>query len=105
MTLIEWLAGDDVGESSKFMASVLSGEFKAHNSYPYDPDDFGRCWRFLTKFPALAAKLPEMRKQGAVWSRLIDNWDEIKRLYIEEVPSGICPKCYALMQQLRGGTR
>ncbi|EPL8023955.1 hypothetical protein VKM53_11010 [Providencia stuartii] len=40
MGLAAWLASDYVGASSKYMASVLSGQFSAPHHYPLDGTSF-----------------------------------------------------------------
>lgn len=74
MGLTAWLDSDDVGMSSKFMASVLSGQFKAEFAIPYDPADFGRCVRMIQAIPELEQQIGEMRKHGRMWTAVADNW-------------------------------
>lgn len=81
MGLAAWLASDDVGASSRYMASVLSGQFSAPNHYPLDGADLGRCIRLLVAVPELASKLHEMKACSPQWSAVIDNWDKWKALY------------------------
>ncbi|WP_272516888.1 hypothetical protein [Providencia sp. PROV209] len=81
MGLTAWLASDDVGASSKYMASVLSGQFSAPHHYPWDGADLGRCIRLLEAVPKLASQLHEMKACSPQWSAVIDNWDKWKELY------------------------
>ncbi|HEM8140327.1 TPA: hypothetical protein U2M34_003263 [Providencia rettgeri] len=81
MGLTAWLASDDVGLSSKYMASVLSEQFYASNNYPRDPADLGRCIRLLVAVPELASQLHEMKACSPQWSAVIDNWEKWKDLY------------------------
>ncbi|MBS0918113.1 hypothetical protein [Providencia rettgeri] len=81
MGLAAWLASDDVGASSRYMASVLSGQFSATNRYPLDGADLGRCIRLLVAVPELASQLHEMKACSPQWSAVIDNWDKWKGLY------------------------
>lgn len=81
MGLTAWLASDDVGASSKYMAAVLSGQFSAPNHYPWDGADLGRCIRLLVAVPELASQLHEMKACSPQWSAVIDNWDKWKALY------------------------
>lgn len=81
MGLAAWLASDDVGLSSKYMASVLSEQFYASNNYPRDPADLGRCIRLLVAVPELASQLHEMKACSPQWSAVIDNWEKWKDLY------------------------
>jgi len=81
MGLSAWLASDDVGSSSRYMASVLSGQFSAPNHYPLDGADLGRCIRLLVAVPELASQLHEMKACSPQWSAVIDNWDKWKALH------------------------
>ncbi|WP_272656439.1 MULTISPECIES: hypothetical protein [unclassified Providencia] len=81
MGLTAWLASDDVGASSRYMAAVLSGQFDAPYYYPSDGADLGRCIRLLVAVPELASQLHEMKACSPQWSAVIDNWDKWKDLY------------------------
>ena len=81
MGLYAWLASDDVGLSSKFMASVLSGSFVAENHYPLDASDFARCIKMLDAVPELREHLPKLHDHGAEWSRLVRYWSEAEEAY------------------------
>lgn len=84
MGLTAWLASDDVGMSSKFMASVLSGKFQAEFAIPYDPDDFGRCVRMIQAVPELEPLIGEMRKHGPMWTAVADKWERWSEMLNEE---------------------
>lgn len=105
-----WLASDDTGISGLTMAAALylAGKYAFTPQrwcHPWDPSDFGRCHRFLEAVPGSRERLPEMKTVSPVWATLVDNWDEITRLYLEELPTGKAPKCYALMDKLIEATR
>lgn len=99
MGLQAWLKSDDKGASSKWMAHVCAGGPSVANNYPYDPDDFGRCYRFLRAVPEARENLHKLRDSGPVWSAYVDRWDEMERLYEEEHQTGRAPKLYALMRK------
>lgn len=101
--LTDWLAGDDTGMSSLFMAKVLCGAKVRDRgaSYPLDPDDFGRCYRFTLAVPGTRERISEMAATHPVWAAYAKHWDEMERLFLEESPTRRAPKLYALMQSLR----
>lgn len=107
MGLSSWLASDDAGLSSKFMASVLCEYWEMGKpiprefAFPWDPSDFGRCHRFLLACPGAASRLDDLRQHGPVWSAYVDHWEEMTALYLKERPSGQCPKLYELMKRLQ----
>lgn len=81
MGLTAWLASDDTGASSKYMASILSGQFSVSHNYPWDPSDFGRCIRLLEAVPELESELHKMKACSPQWSAVVDNWDKWSELY------------------------
>lgn len=81
MGLTAWLASDDTGMSSLFMASVLTGQFTARAAYPHDPDDLGRCFRLVEAVPELARRIDEMVAYGPHWAAIVGHWDEWLALY------------------------
>lgn len=98
-----WLHGFDTGTSSKTIFEVLSGRpvlGSWNASIPYDPDDFGRCFRLLEIFPEWKNRLPEVAKKYPAWTPLVEHWAELEALYIEELPKGRAPKLYERMKAL-----
>ena len=102
MGLKAWLASDDTGQSSRYMAYICAGGPLYSNYYPHDVGDFGRCYRFLRAVPKARENLYRLKACGGVWASYVDHWEEMERLYEEEQPTGKAPKLYALMQQLMG---
>lgn len=101
MGLTAWLRSDDTGMSSKAMAHHLCGSYAEYpNEHPHDPDDFGRCHRFLEAVPTTRERVSEMEKVSPKWKALADHWDELTAIYLEEIPTGKCPKLYARMKEL-----
>lgn len=105
MGLENWLASDDTGMSSQFMARELCGA-RVHlehdeKPYPLDPADFGRCVRFLAAVPFARAKIGELAKHGPVWAEYVKRWEEMEALYAEELPSGRATRLYAMMDEIR----
>jgi hypothetical protein len=101
---VAWLTNGDTGTSSLTIWHVMTGRGKPQNgaSVPWDPSDFGRCHRLLELMPSWRARLPEMVTRYPSWAELVTQWDEITRLYLEELPSGKAPKCYALISRCVG---
>lgn len=100
MGLYRWLNSDDTGLSSQFMAHILAGGPACENHYPRDPSDFGRCYRMLRALENRVSVTP-MENHGPVWAAYAKHWDEMERIYENELPSGKCPELYALMQKLQ----
>lgn len=93
----------DTGTSSKTIAHVMLGVRAPRYGpdVPYDPGDFGRCYRLLKLFPLWELRLPEVAEAYPAWSGLVREWSRLSALYEEELPSGKAPRLYARMQELR----
>lgn len=108
-----WLAVGEQGASSVTMFWVFTG-IRAPGSelgdapcaHPLDPDDLRRCRLLLEQVPEFVGKLPQMRAVSAVWSRLIDAWDELCALMDTECPqwrgdsSGAAELTYERMREI-----
>jgi hypothetical protein len=106
MGLKKWLASDDTGLSSRFMAAVLSNPpFICDFNYPHDPDDFGRCYRLLQAVPELRENFARLHRRPAPWPQLAAAWPELEKLYVEELPTGQAPKLYARMREIIDAAR
>lgn len=110
-----WFHGTDTGVSSATIFSVLASQdfvrdaVKAQCRFspdvPHDSDDFGRCHRLLERFPAWRERLPEVAEAHQAWKPFIEQWPELTALYLEEFPTGRCPKLYDRIQELRASIR
>lgn len=109
MGLGAWLASDDTGASSLWMAHVLynvpSSRGGGDGAYPHDPSDFGRCYRFLRAVPDARRFLGRMAESGPVWAEYVKRWNEMERLYEEERPNGHCPMLYEMMRGIQDRVR
>jgi hypothetical protein len=96
----KWLASDETGLSSRYMARVFSPELVPleKNGFrgvvaPADPADFCRCVGLLRAVPAYREMLPTLAEgHGPVWAGLVAAWDELEKLLEEELPTGQAPK-------------
>ena len=104
MGLQAWLASDDRGLSSDWMAHIMFGVPNSRpwgdGAYPHDPSDFGRCYRFLEAVPGARSRLDMMRDSGRIWNAYITHWKMLETLYLEELPSGRCTGLYKLMNDI-----
>lgn len=78
-----WWENGEKGISSMTMFNTLSDELKLppEKGHPHDGDDFNRCYKLLQAVPQFKNKLRRMKSVSPVWSRLIDNWDELTKLF------------------------
>ena len=106
MTPIQWIIGDDTGVSSKTIWAVMMGAVTEERSSfrydtPHDPDDFGRCYRLLKKFPAWNGRLGEVAEIFPKWGPMVARWDEMTAIYERDLASGKSSELYDLMQKLQ----
>ena len=103
--LNNWLLTGERGISSEAIASKMTGvNFTGQwgMGHPLDPSDFRRCLLLLKAVPEFKERLNEMEEVSPVWKDMVENWDELEKLYYEEVHTGKCPKLYDRMKELRG---
>jgi hypothetical protein len=100
---LKWLLGNDTGTSSITIWAVMMGETDLSFGFdiPYDPADFGRCYRLLKMFPEWESRLNEMAEKFPKWGPIVREWNNMTELYEKENLSGRSQKLYALMQKLR----
>lgn len=91
-----WICGCDTGTSSKTIFAVMRGTTPDHADIPYDPDDFGRCYRLLKLVPAWRPRLGEVAAKYPKWSGLVEHWDELTSLFEAKEWKAM----YDLMQRL-----
>lgn len=81
-----WLLNGEQGLSAKTMLKRLhDSAMTIREFHPSDPDDFRRCHLLLEAVPQFRQKLGQMRAVSAVWSRLVDSWDELTALLLEQM--------------------
>lgn len=101
MTPIDWLLSGDTGTSSKTICAVMTGsKMGVSPDLPYDPSDFGRCYRLLALFPEWRNRLPEVAEQFPIWRPMVEAWSELTALYEEESNGSYAPKLYKRMREL-----
>ena len=99
----EWLRNGDTGTSSETIWAVMMRQHSPKHGpdIPYDPSDFGRCYRLLKVMPEWVARMPEVAAKYPKWKPFVDAWDELTAMYEKELPKGTAPKLYARMKELR----
>lgn len=105
-SIIEWLAGDDTGLSSRAIAFTALGiDFKGSRYWPHDPDDLGRCARLVQQIPEARRGIKLLAKKHREWQIVLSHWDELLSLMVQEVgidwtKSHRAPKTYRRMKDL-----
>lgn len=98
-----WIAGRDIGISSKtiwaVMMGVESGSGPLGSDVPHDSDDFGRCYRLLQLIPEWRARLSEVAARHPQWRGVVANWDTLTQLYEEDRHEEI----YRILSEARKG--
>lgn len=101
---IEWLIGSDTGVSSTtIMCTHLKIKHRWGIDAPYDPSDFGRCYRLLEQFPELRKSFPKVARKVKSFRGILKHWDELCELYRTELAEGTgkAPRLYARIKELR----
>lgn len=107
-SVVKWLAAGERGISSESMVSHIYGwpVSRWGLGHPYDPDDLRRCLLLLQASPETRTHLPQMATASKQWKALVERWDELERLFIEECGGSLhscfgrsAPKTYAAMKE------
>jgi hypothetical protein len=79
----EWATGRDTGTSSLTIYAAIKGKKGRDREFdiPYDPDDFGRCYRLLKLFPNWRKELDKVIALCPRWKPFVEAWDELTALY------------------------
>lgn len=78
---MEWIVGRDTGTSSQTIWSVMVSAKPTRADVPYDPDDFGRCYRLLRLIPEWRARLHLVAEAHPTWTALVREWDSLTEAY------------------------
>ena len=111
MGLAAWLASDDTGTSSRYMAwalapaaglSMLRHDSRHPDPWPHDPDDFGRCVRLLEAVPELRPHIPLLTdsRHGSAWNAIAAEWDTLEAWYREDLPTGKSARLFARLTDI-----
>lgn len=86
-----WIKNGEHGISSKTMFNFLSDGLKIENRElrtPSDPDDFRRCHLLLEAIPQFRGKLDRMKSVDQTWANLVENWDRLTEMLLENIAMG-----------------
>lgn len=79
-----WIHGER-GLSSETMWRIFLDKTQVFAYHPIDPDDFKRCYKLLEVIPEWKDRLKELKPLSAAWSNLVDNWEELTRMFEKNV--------------------
>jgi hypothetical protein len=83
MGLSKWLASDDTGLSSCFVAGAITQKFVRQVAYPFDADDFGRIIRMFEAIDEPTSRISELAGTCPEWNELIKVWPQAEKEYRE----------------------
>jgi len=99
---IQWFRSGDTGTSSETIFDTMTGVPVKRHGIPWDPSDFGRCYRLLTAFPEWKERMGEVSARFPEWKPFVDNWAKMEELYERDLPTDKSADLYNLMITLRG---
>lgn len=96
-----WWNHGERGTSSEYMYGVFSSGYTFMNgSHPHDPDDFKRCHGLLEMVPEWRNILYKLRPSSDVWNNLVDNWDKLTEMLLEQMSGKRDSSMWDLMKSL-----
>jgi hypothetical protein len=99
----QWLKGRDTGTSScTIYAVMMNTNVRERYDVPHDPDDFGRCYRLLSLFPAWVPRLADVAIRFKEWAPFVREWDRLTAMYEAAIKTPDLParEMYNLMRDL-----
>jgi hypothetical protein len=82
--IVQWLANGETGVSSKTMAFTAMGQGYRDNHHPLDPADLNRCIKLVDEVPEIKDAFPKIAALSKEWQAVIDNWDSLKKSFVDE---------------------
>jgi hypothetical protein len=76
-----WITHGHVGMSSKSIWAYFMGQKEPSPNHPYDPDDFGRCYKLFKAVPEWRERVSELKSLSVEWHRLSLHWDKLTEMY------------------------
>lgn len=80
-----WIANGERGLSSETMWNCFMGSKNFVVNYPYDPDDFKRCYKLLNTVPEWKTRMHELKSLCPQWNNLVNNWDKLTEMFEKNV--------------------
>ena len=82
--VVNWILSNDVGASSLTLLACYLRKLSPDMviNYPHDPDDFGRCKRFLATLEQQDKKITLQRaaEKCPVWKALATQWEWLEAI-------------------------
>jgi len=110
--ILDWYIDGETGISSKAMAAIACGKAPKDQywNHPRDPADLNRCIKLVDKAPEVKEAFGEIAKLSNCWSAIIENWDDLRECFINEVGYDWCnakraPRTYKKMEALLDAAR
>jgi hypothetical protein len=98
----KWLAFGEKGISSEVMFGAISGLqiTDSKTQHPLDPDDFKRCCYLIRDVPEWETELHKVAELSPVWKNIIDNWDKLVGMLLEQLTTHRANDMYGFMRSL-----
>lgn len=103
-----WLNIGEQGSSSISIYNVMMPGYNIYGTnrrdYPYDADDFRRCYLLLKVIPEWKERLVLMSSVSEQWRKLVKNWDKLTGMLENAMTStgGDYTEIHAFLKQLLG---
>lgn len=98
-----WLLHGEQGMSNKTMLQCFYPDSlipTGYSNHPHDPDDFRRCHLFFETFPEFKKNIQKLSGISEVWAKLVQNWDKLTDMLLEQMKTNKDTGMYDLMKEL-----
>lgn len=103
INILNWMRSGDTGVSSETMALIAMGATKGDFSAPYDPSDFGRCYRLVKANPVIKESFLIISALVPRFTSILLNWDKCCEIYERDLPTGRSDELFKMIQNWRNG--
>lgn len=100
-SILNWMRSGDTGVSSETMALIAMGATRGDFDAPYDPADFGRCYRLVKANPVIKESFAKISELVPQFKPILKNWEICCKIFERDFPTGKSDELYKMIQDWR----
>lgn len=101
-SILNWMRSGDTGVSSETMALIATGATEGDFDAPYDPADFGRCYRLVKANPVIKESFLNISALVPQFTPILLNWDKCCKIFERDFPTGKSDELFKMINKWRG---
>jgi len=101
INILNWMRKGDSGVSSETMALIAMGATSGDFDAPFDPSDFGRCYRLVKANPVIKESFLNISALVPQFTSILLNWDKCCQIYERDFPTGRSDELFKMISKWR----